>query len=86
MSSPPSPVLDLPPIRFMAIASVWCASRLIEPYDIAPVEKRLTIALTGSTSSIGTAGRSGLILSSPRRVIRRSAWLSIRWVYCLKMS
>src|SRR6266436_5764226 len=30
-SSPPSPVLDLPPIRFMAIASVVCASREIEP-------------------------------------------------------
>ena len=53
-SSPPSPVLDLPPSRFIAMASVWCASRLIEPYDIAPVENRLTISLTGSTSSIGT--------------------------------
>ncbi len=30
-SSPPSPVFDLPPIRFMAIASVVCASREIEP-------------------------------------------------------
>src|SRR2546421_8334530 len=29
-SSPPSPVLDLPPIRFIAIASVVCASREIE--------------------------------------------------------
>ena len=44
-SSPPSPVLLLPPIRFMAIASVSCASRLIEPNDIAPVAKRLTISL-----------------------------------------
>ena len=40
-------------MRFMAMASVSCASALIEPYDIAPVEKRLTIASTGSTSSIG---------------------------------
>jgi len=31
LSSPPSPVLDLPPIRFMAIASVVCASREIDP-------------------------------------------------------
>ena len=31
VSSPPSPVFDLPPIRFMAMASVVCASRLIEP-------------------------------------------------------
>ena len=30
-SSPPSPVLDLPPIRFIAIASVSCASLLIDP-------------------------------------------------------
>ncbi len=30
-SSPPSPVLLLPPRRFMAMARVWCASRQIEP-------------------------------------------------------
>ena len=40
-SSPPSPVFDLPPMRFIAIARVVCASRLIEPKLIAPVEKRL---------------------------------------------
>ena len=55
-------MLDLPPIRFIAIASVSCASWLIEPYDIAPVAKRLTIASTGSTSSIGTGCRRGLKL------------------------
>ena len=37
-------MFDLPPIRFIAIASVVCASREIEPKDIAPVEKRLTIS------------------------------------------
>src|SRR3954471_13377056 len=37
-SSPPSPVLDLPPSRFIAIARVSCASAEMEPYDIAPVE------------------------------------------------
>ena len=42
-SSPPSPVFDLPPIRFMAMASVVWASRLIEPKLMAPVENRLTI-------------------------------------------
>src|ERR1700721_1278935 len=47
-SSPPSPVLDLPPIRFIAIASVVCASREVEPNDIAAVAKRLTISLAGS--------------------------------------
>ena len=30
-SSPPSPVLDLPPSRFMAMARVSCASAEIEP-------------------------------------------------------
>ena len=30
-SSPPSPVFDLPPIRFMAMARVSCASAEIEP-------------------------------------------------------
>ena len=37
----------------MAIASVSCASVEIDPSDIAPVAKRLTISLTGSTSSSG---------------------------------
>src|SRR5712675_1935061 len=36
-SSPPSPVFDLPPRRFMAIARFSCASLEMEPYDIAPV-------------------------------------------------
>src|SRR5439155_430677 len=36
-SSPPSPVFDLPPMRFIAIAKVVCASRLIEPKLMAPV-------------------------------------------------
>ena len=43
-------------MRFIAIASVVCASREIEPNDIAPVAKRLTISLAGSTSSSGTGG------------------------------
>src|ERR1700735_2545213 len=33
-SSPPSPVLDRPPSRFIAIARVSCASAEIDPYDI----------------------------------------------------
>ena len=48
-------VFDLPPIAFIASASVECASWLIEPNDIAPVEKRLTIEAALSTSSSGTA-------------------------------
>jgi hypothetical protein len=30
-SSPPSPVFDRPPSRFIAIARVWCASAEIDP-------------------------------------------------------
>ena len=56
-SSPPSPVLDLPPSWFMAMARVSCASWEMEPYDMAPVENRLTISETGSTSSIGIEAR-----------------------------
>ena len=41
-------------MRFMAMASVVCASRLIEPKDMAPVENRLTISFAGSTSSSGS--------------------------------
>ena len=36
-SSPPSPVFDMPPSRFMAMASVSWASLLIEPWEMAPV-------------------------------------------------
>ena len=44
-------------MRFIAMAIVVCASREIEPKDMAPVEKRLTIDATGSTSSSGTGVR-----------------------------
>ena len=57
----------------MAMASVSCASWLIEPNDIAPVEKRFRMASTGSTSSSGTAGPAGLSVNRPRSVARRSA-------------
>ncbi len=59
----------------MAIASVSCASRESEPSDIAPVEKRLTIAFAGSTSSSGSHCSSGNSRNrrSPRSVARRAA-------------
>src|SRR3954471_4364749 len=86
-SSPPSPVLLLPPSRFMAMARVSCASPLIEPYDIAPVANRLTIDSIGSTSSIGI-GWHLLSLKSkrPRSVQSRSFWSSTACEYFLKMS
>ena len=68
-------MFDLPPIRFIAIASVVCASVEIEPSDIAPVEKRFTISAAGSTSSSGTgAQHSKRNANKPRNVMCRSAW------------
>ena len=66
-SSPPSPVFDLPPMRFIAMASDSCDSAEIEPKLIAPVTKRLTISLASSTSSKGT-DLLGLKAIRPRRV------------------
>ena len=64
--------------RFIAMASVSCASCEMEPYDMAPVENRLTIVATGSTSSIGTGcalavleARTGRAASSAARPARR---------------
>ena len=59
-SSPPSPVLLLPPNRFIAIARVVCASHEIEPKDIAPVANLLYIPDAASTSSIDIEGLVGL--------------------------
>ena len=55
---------------------------------MAPVENRLTISLTGSTSSIGTGGRSGAPakLEEPRSVERRSGLVVDQPVYSLKTS
>ena len=79
-------MFDFAPIRFIAIASVSCASWLIEPYDIAPVEKRFTIVSTGSTSSIGTGGREPLKRIRPRSVASREPWSSTSRVYSLKIA
>ena len=88
-SSPPSPVLDLPPILFIATASVVCASREMEPNDIAPVAKRLTISAAVSTSSSSTALRptssAVLIRKRPRKFKRCSLCLlrtSAKARYC----
>ena len=80
-SSPPSPVLDLAPSRFIATANVSCASPEIDPYDMAPVENRRTIDSTGSTSSMGTGSRTpSANRNSPRSVISRSDCSSTREV------
>ena len=56
-------------MRFIAIASVSCASREIEPSDMAPVENRFTISLAGSTSSSGIPP-SG-VLAEPQQAAER---------------
>ena len=62
-------------MRFMAIASVSCASRDSEPSDIAPVEKRLTISFAGSISSSGEplVLRQQLELAAARAASRGAA-------------
>ena len=86
-ASPPSPEFDRAPRRFIAIASVSCASAEIDPKLIAPVENRLTISPAGSTSSIGTGGRTpSLNFSRPRSAASRSLWSSTSLVYSLKIS
>ena len=72
-SSPPSPVLLFAPMRFIAIASVSCASLLIEPNDMAPVVKRLTISLAGSTSSSGIGASAKLEIQQAAQVGRAAA-------------
>ena len=67
----------------MAMARVSWASWLIDPYDIAPVAKRLRIASTGSTSSMGTGAPMGFSAKSPRNVARRRLWSSQRREYSL---
>ena len=71
-------------MRFMATASVLCASVLIEPSDIAPVAKRLTISAAGSTSSSGMAlAGSTLNSNRPRSVMWRLLWSLMICAYSL---
>ncbi len=80
-------MFERPPIRFMATASVSWASREIEPSDIAPVEKRLTISAAGSTSSSGMPPSSRTrSLISPRSVERRAASALTAREYCSYVS
>ena len=62
------------------MASVSCASLEMEPYDMAPVAKRLTISEAGSTASSGIGARpisaADLIRNNPRSVF---SWCSCRF-------
>src|ERR1700686_4275670 len=72
-------------MRFIAMARVSCASLLIEPNDIAPVVKRFTISLAGSTSAIGTGLSLFFNFIKLRNVDKLLLWLSIRSVYSWKV-
>ena len=73
-------------MRFIATASVSCASREIEPSDIAPVEKRLTISAAGSTSSSGMPCSGKRKRMSPRSVERRAESAFAMREYCSYVS
>ena len=63
-SSPPSPVFDLPPILFIAIASDSCASALIDPKLMAPVANRTMMSFSVSTFS-SSMGSTSLNFNKP---------------------
>ena len=65
-SSPPSPLSDFAPIRFIAMFSVMCASGDSAPRLIPGVTKRLRIEVIDSTSSMGTGLPNGLMSSRSR--------------------
>ena len=50
------------------MASVSCASLLIEPKDMAPVVNRLTISFADSTSSTGIGFRQELELEQAAQI------------------
>mmetsp|Transcript_8219 Transcript_8219/g.20044 ORF Transcript_8219/g.20044 Transcript_8219/m.20044 type:complete len:210 (-) Transcript_8219:2720-3349(-) len=78
LSSPPSPQLDFPPIRFIAMPSTSCASGESAPSDIPPVQNLRMMASTGSTSERGTGLRSDL-MSSRSRSTEMGAFLMLSW-------
>ncbi len=83
-SSPPSPLSDFAPIRFIAMFSVLCASGLSAPSDIPGVTNRLRIEVMLSTSSIGTGWPIGLISSKSRKCV--GGLLRIFAEYCFHIS
>ncbi len=68
-SSPPSPLSERAPIRFIATFSVLCASGDSAPRLMPGVTNRLRIAVTLSTCSTGTGAPSGLMSRRSRRWI-----------------
>lgn len=71
-TSPPSPELDFPPNRFIAIAIASCVSLEIAPRDIPPVQKRRTMETADSTLPTGIGARSLLNSRRSRRTYVRN--------------
>ena len=83
-SSPPSPLSDFAPMRFIATFRVLCASGPKAPNDMPGVTKRLRIEVMDSTSSIGTGLPSTLISSKSRMWIGGLARIAAE--YCFHIS
>ena len=66
-SSPPSPLSDRAPMRFIAIDSVSCASADSVPNEIAGAIRRLRISVMLSTSSTGMGVAASVRKSSRSR-------------------
>ena len=73
-------------MRFIAMASVSCASLLMEPYDMAPVTKRVTMFRAGSTSSSGTLLVPFLNSIKPRILTSPLLWSFTSRVNSLKLA
>ncbi len=65
------------------MASVVCASHEIEPKDMAPPEKRLTISAAGSTSSSGIGLGASLKSSNARSAMMPASCSPTLRVYSL---
>ena len=66
-SSPPSPLSERAPMRFMAMESVSCASGESAPSEMPGARRRFRISVMLSTSSIGTGVRPSERKSSRSR-------------------
>ena len=73
-SSPPSPVLDLPPSRFMRPWQGFVSFFTDRAKTHRPGDKTLTILSTGSTSSIGIFALVALNFSKLLRVVGWIDW------------
>ena len=78
-SSPPSPLHDAPPILFIAIAKVSCASLDKAPIDILPVPNLFLISVTDSTSSNDIDSFLDLKPSRSLRCMGGISWINFEY-------